>query len=197
MPLAALRRGCFTMSDSGFYRIDLDGTKVWLPYLDLHLIRRDILLYYDENVGEAFNVLMPLNVYRHDYWKFLSIGFDKEWAESVRYKTLVERGCLALINGMTLEMLYEPASSVEKTWSEREIGADAILPYIEAYQPSCTILSEGRALLINTLKFIDQFSPSDLDRNGEITGFDLMTAANWFEENIVQEYFRTMAKEWC
>lgn len=185
------------MNDSGFFRVDLSGQKVLLPYLELHLIRRDILLYYDENVGEEFNILMPLNVYKHDYWKFLSIGFDKEWAESVRYKSLIERGCLALINGMTLEMLYEPGSSLEKSWSERKVGVDTILPYVDAYQPSCPSLCEGRRLLIGTLKFIEQFSPSDLDKNGEIAGFDLMTPANWFEENIVQEYFRTMTKEWC
>ncbi|SNZ19457.1 hypothetical protein [Cohaesibacter gelatinilyticus] len=183
------------MSDSDFYIIDLSGNKVRVSYLDLHLIRRDLLLYFDENVGEPVHVLMPCNVYKQDYWKFLSIGYDKETAESVAYKNLIERGCLAFINGMTLEMLYEPASGI-KTWLEREISADAILPYIEAYQPSSPVLNEGKKFLISTLNFIDQLSPADFDEYGDIADFDLVTQAKWFDENIVREYYRTMAKEW-
>lgn len=185
------------MSDSNFYRIDLNGDKVWLQYLDAFLIRRDILLYFDENVGDTHNIFMPLHVYKQDYWKFLSIRYDKEWAGAVLHQTLIERGCLALINGITLEMLYEPKVWLDNTWSEREIGADTILPYVEAYQPSSQKLSEGREFLINTLRFIINFSSSDLDQNGEILYSDLLVQAKWFDEHIVQEYFRSMVHEWC
>lgn len=183
------------MSDTDFYRIDLSGKKVWLPYLDLHQIRRDILLYFDENVGEAFNILMPQNIYKHDYWKYLSIGFDNEWAESVRYQTLIERGCLTLINGITLEILDGLAIGLDKTWSERRVSAEMILPYMGAYQPGSPDLNEGKQFLMRTLNFIIQFTSSDLDANGALANFDLGAQAKWFDQNIIQNYYRSMNKE--
>ena len=184
------------MTDSGFFRLRLDGSTAPIPYLELHFVRRDILLYFDENVGEPINVLMPLNVFKQDYWKFLSINFDQEWAESVRYKRLIERGCLALINGITLEILYEPMTNLEKTWSERKITVTEIIPYVENYVPSCPVLAEGKRSLLETLLFIKRTSPEDIDTNGDITNFDIVPTAKWFDENIVQEYFVSMAKEW-
>ncbi|WP_299378963.1 hypothetical protein, partial [uncultured Kiloniella sp.] len=61
------------MSDSSFYRLSLEGKKVELSYLELHSIRKDILLYFDQNVGEALDPYLPFDVFKQEYWKYLSI----------------------------------------------------------------------------------------------------------------------------
>jgi len=185
------------MSDCDFFRVRLDGTKAPIPYLDLHYVRRDVLHYFDENVGDPIYVLLPRNVYEHDYWKFLSIGFDREWAESARYARLIERGCLALINGITLDILDCASNGLNKTWSERNVTVEEITPYVENYAPTCPTLVDGRRQLLETLSFIDGMSAKDFDKHGELSTFNIAPTAQWFDENIVQDYFRSMAEKWA
>ncbi len=180
------------MSDSDFFRVDLDGNKIWLPYLEIHFVRRDILLYFDENVGDPLYILMPNNVYELDYWKYLSIGYDQKWAESERYSSLIESGCLVLVNGIAQEILYEPASNPDKVWRRGEINSATILPYLHAYVPSNELLAEARSRLIQTFTDIDNLTIDSLDRDGQITSFDTVSTPMWFDKNIIQAYFNNI-----
>ena len=56
---------------SDFYRIELNGERVAVSFGEMHEIRKDILLYFDENIGEAIWVLMPDGQFVKPYWKFL------------------------------------------------------------------------------------------------------------------------------
>lgn len=185
------------MSDSSFYRLSLEGKKVELSYLELHSIRKDILLYFDQNVGEALDPYLPFDVFKQEYWKYLSINFDDHFGESVSYKDLIERGILALINGITLDILYQPVASMETAWGEQKISFDEIIPYVEAYRPSCQMLENGKTLVLDALNFIEQLTWNDVDENGDIISFDTSVQAVWFDENIVQEYFRTVVNRSC
>lgn len=96
------------MDTSGFYRIELSGEKVAVGYGEIHALRKDILLYFDDNLEEPTHVFMPREQFTQEYWKYISLDFTTEWAESVQYKKLVQEGCLALLNGIALELLEEP-----------------------------------------------------------------------------------------
>ena len=176
------------MKKTDFYVTELTGDKRWLTYEEIHKVRKDILLYFDDNIGETVTVLMPLGEFNLDYWKYLSIGFDKEWAESERYKRLIEEGCLALLNAITLEILEEPINGIIKEW--RKISVDAIIPYINQYEPKTDKLKTAKSHLQRTFGFIKNLDYSDLDEYAMLKEFDLSLAGEWFDLNIVQDYYQ-------
>jgi hypothetical protein len=131
--------------EKDYYRIELAGNKVWLTDDEVHAVRMDILLYFDENVGEPVNVLVAHGQFNLPYWKYLSFQYEKEWAESEGYKKLVEEGSLALLNGMALELLDEPINIIRKRW-QNATAAEIIL-YLRQYQPRTDQLQIAKAYL--------------------------------------------------
>lgn len=182
------------MSETDYYILQLDGSKRWLDYTELHKIRKDILLYFDDNLGEIDSVLMPLGEFELPYWEFISINFDKEWAESQHYKKLIEEGCLALLNGISLEILYEPVSRIHKNW--QQTPAQEILSYIQVYQANNERLNTAKNHLIQTYKFIETLTDKDIDQDGLFKEFDTRIAGKWFSENIVQAYYKWLLNEY-
>ncbi len=175
-------------SAKDYYRVELDGSKVWLTYDEVHAVRKDILLYYDENAGEPVNVLLAPGQFNLPYWKYLSFGYKQEWAESERYKKLVEEGCLALLNGIALDLLDEPVNVIRKKW--QNATAEEIILYLKQYQPRTDQLQTAKAYLLRSYHFIDSLSNDDLDADGMLKHFDQAAAGRWFDEHIVREYFK-------
>ena len=176
------------MKETDFYITELSGNKIWLTYEEIHKVRKDILLYFDDNIGEAVSILMPAGEFNLDYWKYISIDFDKEWAESERYKKLIEEGCLALLNAITLEILEEPINGILKEW--RKISVDEIIPYINQYEPKNEKLTTAKSHLLRTFDFIKNLDHSDLDEYSMLKDFDLSLAGKWFDLNIIQDYYK-------
>lgn len=185
------------MNDEDFFRTEIDGKKVWLPYSEIHAIRKDVLLFFDDNVGEPNNVLFAFKTYNLDYWKYISIDYDDKWAESESYTTLIEEGCLAILHGITLEILDENVNPRIKNWYSRNIHADTIIPYVENYKPKSDKLITAKTILSKNLSFIQNMSANDINEYGELKNYDLYTSAKWFDEQIVQKYFSRMYKIHC
>jgi hypothetical protein len=187
------------MDEAPFYIEEPDGTASPVSFLEAHFVRRDILLYFDENVGEQTEPLIRTDVYRQDYWKFLSINYfpDNQWAESEKYRSLIEKGCLTLLSGIASDLLYEPTGTpfISKTWSDRTIHASTILEYVQAYRPSSGLLSDGQKLVIDALKFIEAVTPNDIDEDGCFVNFNNYHMTQWFDENVIQAYFRDMVND--
>jgi hypothetical protein len=101
---------------SSFYRVALSGEQVAVSYAELAALRKDILRYFDDNLGETTSLYMPADEFTLPYWEYLSLNFAQQWAESVHYQRLVEEGCLALLNGIALELVDEP---VTQHWREQ------------------------------------------------------------------------------
>ena len=59
------------------------------------------------------------------------------------------------------------------------------------------MLENGKTLVLDALNFIKQLTWNDVDENGDIISFDTSVQAIWFDENIVQEYFRTVVNRSC
>ena len=59
------------------------------------------------------------------------------------------------------------------------------------------MLENGKTLVLDALNFIKQLTWNDVDENGDIISFDTSVQAIWFDENIVQEYFRTVVNLSC
>ncbi len=176
------------MEKTDFYITDLSGNKRWLTYEEIHKLRKDILLYFDENIGEPISILMPDGEFNLDYWKYISIDFDKEWAESEHYKKLIEEGCLAILNAITLEILEEPINKILKEW--RKVSVDEIIPYIEYYKPKHKKLVIAKNHLLRTFNFIKNLDHSNLDEYSMLKEFDLSISGKWFDLNIIQEYYK-------
>ncbi|RAK70268.1 hypothetical protein [Hymenobacter edaphi] len=176
------------MDESGFYRVELTGARVPVSFAAIHALRQDILLYFDDNLGEGINVLLPYEQLCQPYWQFLSIGFDQERAESAHYQKLVEEGCLALLNGLALDLLDQPPAPESPHWQSFDI--ELILRYIQQYQPASPRLATARQHLLRTYDFIRRFGPHDTNADGLLVGFDPAPAGAWFDREIVQAYFR-------
>ena len=182
------------MKATHFYVTELSGNRRWLTYEELYKVRKDILLYFDDNIGEPVSILMPAGAFNMDYWKYISINFDKEWAETERYKRLIEEGCLALLNAITLEILEEPINGIIKAW--RKVSVDEIIPYITQYTPNNEKLKTAQSHLLRTFHFIQQLAPSDLDEFSMLKEFDLSIAGKWFDTHIVQDYYKWNLKKY-
>ena len=98
--------------------MELSGEKVAVEDAELAALRKDILLYFDTNLDEPLCIYIPADQFILPYWKYLSLGFSQEWAESVHYQRLAEEGCLALLNGIALELLDQPIGIITKSVSK-------------------------------------------------------------------------------
>jgi hypothetical protein len=183
------------MANDSFYRIELDGTRVPVSFEEIHKIRKDVLLYFDENIGECIWVLMPDGQLINSYWKFLSLNFEQEWAESVRYKKVVEEGCLAVLNGIALDLLDQPITDQPKGWKGTEITT--ILSYINHYNPDSERLKLAKAHLLKTYNFILNFTRNDIDEDGMLINFNPADAGKWFDEEIVKAYYKWQVKTYA
>jgi hypothetical protein len=181
-------QGLCSMNDNGFYRVELTGERVPVDFKEIHALRKDILLYFDDNVGEKIYVLLPHGQLHQPYWQFLSLRFDQEWAESAHYQKLVEEGCLALLNGIALDLLDQPIVPGSPHW--QSIDIELILRYIRHYQPTSDRLATARQHLLRTYEFLLAFGPADIDEDGMLVQFELGLAGAWFDQEIVQAYFR-------
>ncbi|MBD0255951.1 MAG: hypothetical protein ICV83_09550 [Cytophagales bacterium] len=178
------------MKNAHFYRVGLNGERIWLDYLEVQALRKDLLLYLDENLGEAINIYMAPGAFNLDYWKYLTFSYAEEWAESDRYKPLIEEGCIAVLQGIILEMLCEPITHISRTW--RRVHISEILPYVKNYHPDSERLLKARAILLEGMAFIANMAQEDLDANGMLKSFSFAPGANWIEQNIVKEYYNRM-----
>jgi len=179
------------MDNMQFFRITLSGEKTWLPDFEIHNLRKDILMYYDDNVGEPLNVYLAHDAYKLDYWKYLSIGFEDQLGETERHKSFIEYGCLALINGITLDILDEPIPNYDMSWLPRGIKVEDMLPYLESYVPTNKIAETAQTHLLERLSFIAKIKKDDIDEYGLLKDFDLLTSAQWFDHEIVRAYFKS------
>lgn len=175
------------------FRIDLEGTKVPVTWREMHEVRRDILHYLEENLHEPMNVYVIPEYSKHEYWKYLNVSFEREYAESRRYCWLFERGCLAVLNGLCLDTLNEQLWSGSGLWDKGKSTTKSSLPYLKAYQPTEPLLDVGKHMLIDAMNFIADMSADELDGDG----YPKFTAADqgaWFTKNIVGEYYRATAQ---
>ena len=101
---------------SSYYRVALSGERVAVSYAELAALRKDILRYFDDNLGETVSVYLPVAEFTLPYWECLSLGFaTPKSSESAHYQRLVEEGCLALLNGIALTLLDESISIIPST----------------------------------------------------------------------------------
>lgn len=184
------------MDNSGFYRVELSGERVAVEYGEIHALRKDILLYFDDNLEEPISVLMPDGQFSCEYWKYISIDFAQEWAESVHYKKLVQEGCLAILNGIALELLDEPISVIRKEW--QQVSVAHILAYLEQFHATSDRLTTAKNHLLTTYRFIRDLTQEDLDDDGMLKTFSVVTAGKWFTEEIIQAYgkWRVTTNAW-
>ena len=183
------------MTDESFYRIELDGKRVAVSFEEIHEIRKDVLLYFDENIGEGIWVLLPDGQFIKPYWKFLSIDFEQKWAKSARYKKVVEEGCLAVLNGIALDLLDQPITDQPKGWQGTEIIT--ILSYINDYNPDSERLKLAKAHLLKTYDFISNLTRNDIDEDGMLITFNPSDAGKWFDEEIVKAYYKWQVKTYA
>jgi hypothetical protein len=173
--------------ENNFYRIELNGEKTWFDFDEIHILRKDILIFMDDNIGEFGDYVMPLNQYHLEYWKYISINYEEEWAESKRYKRLIEEGCLNLLNGISCELLYEPVSDIKKEWYGTDVNV--IIKYIEAYTPSTDKLLTAKNYLLENYMYIKNFSWQDVDDEQCLINSNKYTIGKWFDSNIVKSYY--------
>lgn len=176
------------MIETNFYRIELNSEKIEISYAEIHNIRKDILIYYDDNFDEVINILISEENFRNEYWKFVSINFKTEFGESIKYKKLIEEGSLVLINGIILEILDEPIVNIKNTWNKTPIKE--ILLYLKQYNPTTEKLKIAKTYLMNGLTFIDQFKNDDMDKDGFLKQSNVIDMANWFNKEIIQAYYK-------
>lgn len=174
--------------NSGFYRTELNGLRIAVSFDEIHELRRDIFLYFDENIGEIISILLPQSKFDKPYWKFLSIDFTQEWAESTSYKKIIEEGCLALLNGIALDLLDQPISTIPKSWQENNF--DSILSYINHYTPKTDRLRIAKSYLLQTYTFIANAALNDFDADGMLLSFNPAEGGRWFDKEIVQAYYK-------
>lgn len=172
--------------DSSFYRNELNGERVSVEFAEIHALRKDILLYFDDNREEDISVLMPQGQYQLAYWQYLSVSFEQEWAESVRYQKLVEEGCLALLNGIAMELLDQPITCLRPEWPG--VSVPLVLTYLHQYRPSSPRLATAKAHLVRTYSFIESLSPQEVDADGMLTRFNPVLGGEWFKQEIVRAY---------
>lgn len=184
----------YSMDQSPFFRTDLDGRKVPVSFSELHPILRDVVFYFEVNLNEPQNVLMLTEYSKLEYWKYLSISWaEPEYAESKRYAWLCERGCLALLNGLSLNFLNEQQLVGSDEWEQSQLLARKSLPYLRLFRPSEERLKVGRDLLLASFTFIAEMSADDLNENS-MANFSAQTQGAWFTMNVVGDYFRSTAK---
>lgn len=182
------------MDQLPFYRIGLDGQKFPVSFSELHPILRDVVHYFEVNLNEPQNVLILAEYSKLEYWRYLSISWTSpEVAESKRYTWLCERGCLALLNGLSLNFLTEQQFVGSQEWQNAKALAQESLPYLRQFQPADVGLEEGRDLLLASFTFIAEISPKDLDQDS-IPVFATQAQGTWFTRNVVGDYFRSTAE---
>jgi hypothetical protein len=180
------------MEKSEFYIKDLSGQKIWLFYDEINSVRKDILLFFDENNIEPVNLYLPSGQFPNEYWKYLTFNFDKKYAESEQYKRLIVDGSLAVLNGICADILDEPISSIVKTWNEISIEKE-ILPYLHNYVPETDKLKIAKEKLVYNFEFICKLTANDLDENGCLKTDFMTQSSKWFNENIIKDYYRRNA----
>jgi hypothetical protein len=133
------------MEQAPFYRTDLNGRKIPVSFNELHPVLRDIVHYFEVNLNEPQNVMVMAEYSKLEYWKYLSIGWtEPEIAESKRYTWLCERGCLALLNGLSLDFLTERAPSCHSCFVREWIGP-VVTPALDA--SNLNALRNGKRIL--------------------------------------------------
>ena len=58
---------------SSYYRVALSGERVAVSYAELAALRKDILRYFDDNLGETVSVYLPVAEFTLPYWEYLSL----------------------------------------------------------------------------------------------------------------------------
>ena len=174
---------------SSYYRVALSGERVAVSYAELAALRKDILRYFDDNLGETVSVYLPVAEFTLPYWECLSLGFaTPKSSESAHYQRLVEEGCLALLNGIALTLLDESISIITKHWGPTPV--ETVLRYAVHYRPSSARLAPARDHVVRTLTFIRDLSERDFDQYGLLVTGDYLPGAKWIDEEIVRSYYR-------
>jgi hypothetical protein len=185
---------CLLMDQQPFYRTGLDGQKIPVSFSELHPILRDVVHYFEINLNERQNVLILAEYSKLEYWKYLSISWTSpEVAESKRYTWLCERGCLGLLNGLSLDFLTVQQVVGSEQWRHAKALARESLPYLRSFQPTDAGLEEGRDFLIDSFTFITELSQKDLDDDGTPM-FATQAQSAWFTRSVVGDYFRSTAE---
>ena len=151
----------------------------------MHALRKDILLYFDDNVEEDTRILLADGQYSQAYWQYLSHWFEQEWAESVHYQKLVKERGLVLLNGIALELLDQPIT-LGCEWPGG--GVPHLLRYLHRYQLTSPRLATGKAHRLRTFPFLESLSLQDVDTDGLLTDFKPSLAGAWFNQEIVCAY---------
>ncbi len=174
----------------GTWVTSIKGLRREVDYPELTALKKDILLFYEWNIGEGnlSNTFFTKDTYMLNYWKYLSLDGDKWFYEKDR--AFYKEGCLALIVGMVHEFL-DYASGNQKIFGNTSI--DLILKYLEL----CTVNNQEQKKLFNLTRLsliiakeaTFDYSDNDFTHPNIL---ELIEGGKWIHDTLIKKFFENL-----
>jgi hypothetical protein len=87
----------------------LEGVEREIDWPELNNLKKDILWFFDENLGDPVNSFVPDYSFTLPYWEYLNIDGGEFFYKEER--DFLKEGCLTIINGMICEYVHIPGGS--------------------------------------------------------------------------------------
>lgn len=163
----------------------LDGEKREVDFPELFSLKKDILLFFDDAIGEGSlcNSYLPKYAYDKPYWEYLLLDGDEYFYEDEKFFYLA--GCLCLIIAMSHEYL-DYASGDREIFGVHSLTD--IEKYIQRLNSENAVIVELSNLALLGLRLVNEaVLNSDEYEHPELN--QLYEGGRWVHDSVILEYY--------
>jgi hypothetical protein len=164
----------------------LNGEKIEVDYEDIEPLRKEILYYFDQNMGDIVNAYVPTSDYKHKYWEFLnfegtSYSYDDE-------ESFFIEGCILILNGMICEYLDIEGGNQNVFL---DIKLEKIIEYVRIFNPKSDDQQKMKVITLLGLDLAISITQEIIDMNISYDNLkldDYFMGAKWIDQIVIQGY---------
>ncbi|WP_291727603.1 hypothetical protein [Bernardetia sp.] len=171
----------------------LSGEQVELDYKHIEPLRKEILYYFDQNIGDIKNAYVPESDYTYNYWEYLNIEGTDLYKQDENF--FID-GCLLITNAMVCEYINIPSGNqqVFKTTTLQEIT-----DYVSAFKPKEDYQHEAKIITLTGLKIAKSISDKldileDISETQNPRLLSFYEGAKWLDEKVIGGYLSERVK---
>ena len=170
----------------------LNNEKIELGFSEVEPLRKEILYYFDQNMGDIINAYVPDSDFKHKYWEFLN--FEGEKHSYKGEECFFIDGCLLIINAMICEYL-DTIGGNQKVFGEIKI--QEIIEYVHNFEPVENYQAKIKNITLNGLEITESITEEIIDNTSEFQHPDLSSYyenVKWIDRKVIKDYLTNRIK---
>ena len=170
----------------------LRGERIELDFADIEPLRKEILYYFDQNMGDIINAYVPNSDYKHKYWEYLNFHGEKHSYEEE--ENFFIDGCLLIINAMICEYL-DIIGGNQKVFGNTKL--EEVYKYILNFEPKDNYQDKIKSTTLKGLEIAESITDKIINTNSEFKHpnlFSYYEEVKWIDEKIIGDYLKDRIK---